>query len=54
MRGGRRFSPWSTRDRDGVLSEQEFADAGRQDFGSADGNGDGKVTIWEFYAATRL
>jgi hypothetical protein len=41
-------------DRDGVLSEQEFADAGRQDFGSADGNGDGTVTIWEFYAATRL
>ena len=41
-------------DRDGVLSEQEFTDAGRQDFGSADGNGDGKVTIWEFYAATRL
>ena len=41
-------------DRDSVLIEQEFTDAGRQDFGSADGNGDGKVTIWEFYAATRL
>jgi hypothetical protein len=40
--------------RDGVLSQPEFADAGRQDFGCADSNGDGKVTVREFYAATRL
>ena len=40
--------PWSTAIATFVLSEQEFTDAGRQDFGSADGNGDGKVTIWEF------
>jgi hypothetical protein len=40
--------------RDGVLRRPEFADAGRQDFGCADSDGDGKVTVWEFYAATRL
>ena len=41
-------------DRDGVLSQPEFADAGRQDFACADRDGDGTVTLWEFYAATRL
>ncbi len=41
-------------DRDGVLSQPEFANAGAQDFGCADGDSDGKVTVWEFYAATRL
>jgi hypothetical protein len=41
-------------DRDGVLSQPEFADAGRHDFGCADGDGDGTVTVWEFYAATRI
>jgi Ca2+-binding EF-hand superfamily protein len=41
-------------DRDGVLSQQEFTAAGTQDFGSADGDGNGTVTVWEFYAATRL
>jgi hypothetical protein len=40
--------------RDGGLSEQEFTDTGRAEFGSADGDGNGKVTVWEFYAATRL
>jgi EF-hand domain pair len=40
--------------RDGVLSEQEFTNAGRQHFGTADRDGNGKVTVWEFYAATRL
>jgi Ca2+-binding EF-hand superfamily protein len=39
---------------DGVLSQQEFMDTGARDFSSSDGDGDGKVTIWEFYAATRL
>ena len=39
---------------DGVLSQQEFMDAGIQDFSGSDADGDGKVTIWEFYAATRL
>lgn len=41
-------------DRDGLLSRQEFADAGRQDFLASDANGDGKVSIWEFYGGTRL
>jgi len=41
-------------DRDGRLSPQEFADAGRQDFLRSDANRDGSVSIWEFYAATRL
>jgi Ca2+-binding EF-hand superfamily protein len=40
--------------RDGVLSVQEFTVAGSEDFGSADRDRDGKVTVWEFYAATRL
>ena len=39
---------------DGALSRQEFMAAGRQDFRNSDADGDGKVTIWEFYAATRL
>lgn len=41
-------------DRDGLLSKQEFIDAGRQDFLGSDANGDGKVSIWEFYGGTRL
>ena len=41
-------------DRDGLLSQQEFADAGRRDFLGSDANGDGKVSIWEFYGGTRL
>lgn len=41
-------------DRDGLLSRQEFADAGRQDFLGSDANGDGEVSIWEFYGGTRL
>ena len=41
-------------DRDGLLSRQEFKDAGRQDFLGSDANGDGKVSIWEFYGGTRL
>jgi len=40
--------------RDGVLSQPEFMDAGSRDFGGSDDDGDGKVTIWEFYGATRL
>ena len=39
---------------DGALSQQEFLDAGIHDFRGSDTDGDGKVTIWEFYAATRL
>jgi Ca2+-binding EF-hand superfamily protein len=42
------------RNRDGVLSRQEFMDAGRRDFGGSDGDRDGKITIWEFYGAARL
>jgi hypothetical protein len=41
-------------DEDGVLSQHEFMGAGAQDFSDSDADGDGKVTIWEFYAATRL
>jgi Ca2+-binding EF-hand superfamily protein len=39
---------------DGALSLQEFMAAGTQDFGNSDADGDGKVTIWEFYGAARL
>jgi EF-hand domain pair len=41
-------------DRDGALSPQEFTAAGTRDFLRSDADGDGKVTIWEFYGATRL
>lgn len=41
-------------DRDALLSQQEFMDAGRQHFLGSDANGDGAVSIWEFYGATRL
>jgi Ca2+-binding EF-hand superfamily protein len=41
-------------DRDGMLSRQEFMDASRRDFVGSDANRDGNVSIWEFYAATRL
>jgi Ca2+-binding EF-hand superfamily protein len=41
-------------DRNGTLSRQEFTDAGTRDFSGSDADGDGKVTIWEFYAAARL
>jgi hypothetical protein len=40
--------------RDGVLSEQEFMAAGSREFGGSDRDGDGTVTIWEFYGAARL
>jgi Ca2+-binding EF-hand superfamily protein len=40
--------------RDGALSQQEFIDAGIRDFSGSDADADGKVTVWEFYAATRL
>jgi EF-hand domain pair len=41
-------------DRDGRLTQEEFVAAGRQDFLGSDANGDGEVSIWEFYGATRL
>lgn len=41
-------------DQDGALTQQEFMKAGARDFSGSDGDGDGKVTIWEFYGATRL
>ena len=41
-------------DRDGLLTQQEFVGAGRQDFLGSDADGDGQVSIWEFYGATRL
>jgi hypothetical protein len=39
---------------DGALSLHEFMETGTQDFRNSDANGDGKVTIWEFYGAARL
>jgi EF hand len=39
---------------DGMLSRQEFMAAGSRDFSGSDGDGDGKVSIWEFYGAARL
>jgi Ca2+-binding EF-hand superfamily protein len=41
-------------DHDGLLSQQEFTAAGRRDFLRSDANGNGSVSIWEFYGATRL
>jgi hypothetical protein len=41
-------------DDDGALSRQEFMYAGTEDFNGSDADGDGRVTIWEFYGATRL
>jgi EF hand len=40
-------------DRDGALSKEEFGDAGAADFAASDADGDGKVTIWEFYGGKR-
>jgi hypothetical protein len=42
------------RDRDGALSKEEFTDAGAADFAASDADGDGRVTIWEFYGGKRL
>jgi Ca2+-binding EF-hand superfamily protein len=41
-------------DHDRALSLQEFIEAGTRDFRNSDADGDGTVTIWEFYGATRL
>lgn len=41
-------------DRDGALSKQEFMAAGAREFERSDADGDGKVTIWEFYGGTSL
>jgi hypothetical protein len=41
-------------DWDGVLSKREFMKAGARDFDRSDADGDGKVTIWEFYRGTSL
>ena len=41
-------------DRDGTLSKHEFMAAGARDFERSDADGDGKVTIWEFYGRTSL
>lgn len=41
-------------DRDGVLSKREFMQAGARDFERSDIDGNGKVTIWEFYRGTSL
>ena len=40
--------------RDGRAQRAGIHGHGREEFGSADGDGNGKVTVWEFYAATRL
>ena len=41
-------------DRDGALSRQELMAAGARDFEQSDADGDGTVTIWEFYGGTSL
>lgn len=41
-------------DRDGALSKHEFMAAGARDFERSDADGDGTVTIWEFYGGTSL
>jgi Ca2+-binding EF-hand superfamily protein len=40
--------------RDGELSRQEFIDAGGREFDRSDPDGDGKVSIWQFYGGTSL
>jgi Ca2+-binding EF-hand superfamily protein len=42
------------RDRDGALSKEEFTEAGAADFAASDADGDGRVTIREFYGGKRL
>jgi len=39
---------------DGTLSKQELTKAGSSHFVGSDANGDGRVTIWEFYGGTRF
>jgi Ca2+-binding EF-hand superfamily protein len=39
---------------DGVLSKQELTEAASKHFAGSDGNGDGRVTIWEFYGGSRF
>jgi hypothetical protein len=39
---------------DGALSKQELTEAGSRHFAASDANGDGRVTIWEFYGGTRF
>jgi Ca2+-binding EF-hand superfamily protein len=41
-------------DRDAVLSRREFTDGGAEQFAASDADGDGKVTIREFYGGRRL
>lgn len=41
-------------DRDAALSKQEFTNAGAEDFAASDADGDGQVTVREFYAGQRL
>jgi EF hand len=39
---------------DGALSKQELLEAGDGSYAGSDANGDGRVTIWEFYGGTRF
>jgi Ca2+-binding EF-hand superfamily protein len=39
---------------DGALSKQELTEAGSRHFARSDADGDGRVTIWEFYGGTRF
>jgi hypothetical protein len=41
-------------DRDAVLSRREFTDGGAEQFATSDADGDGRVTIREFYGGKRL
>jgi EF hand len=39
---------------DDALSKRELTEAGSRHFAGSDADGDGRVTIWEFYAGTRF
>jgi hypothetical protein len=39
---------------DGALSKQELVDAGARSYAGSDANGDGRVSIWEFYGGARF
>ena len=53
-RGRRSIFEGADANADGALSKQELLEAGGGSYAGSDANGDGRVTIWEFYGATRF
>lgn len=53
-RGRRSIFEGADTNADGALSKQELLEAGGGSYAGSDANGDGRVTIWEFYGATRF